>query len=728
MSNSISFRALRSVFAVLLAAGVSLALAATNASAAASDCTPFGVAIYQGGDYNSPNPFSDSTGFSVPAASAGVESKVVMNCSGHVGPGTMTVEGAPGSPAISATNSDFVGGPVSGDDYKAFVLAGDYVEGGTYTVHYVDDAEVAADYALTVTAPFAGGGGGGGGGGGVLPTDCFMYSPGGDGISNERTLLKGMGGGDFFLVWCPSGFGSPSLSTVGAQDRRQLVVGAAVSHDCGAEFPIPGGECFRYRASGSYAAGDAFTVRFVQPAGHVGSEDYELTVAALPDFSLGDDAGPLCQGGETGECYVRPTSVAVEGVSETDRASIASSTFGRMGPNNWIGRALGVSFAGGGIYSVGAAERALGKEVTLTFNVGDYDPAVGVVRGGRHSSSAPWPNKTWHVSREAGGNILTIKFVPKATAIRWGCSVDLLALAECGGPTDYADRYGANVQLGFGDFTTGPFAANREISRGVTVTTTAQDHGPIVQNPVTKALSIATAGPHFIDSPDPLSWPTGVTEQRANDAFITMFIPERLATSPAGFGLPGGESMKNYIEVQRNGSTSGLDPQFEYTPGDGGGIYINVPSFGFSSPTITWKSKYSAPAPSAPIAEPVTPPVAAPIAAPIAAPVTTPAPPAAPAGPRAPKAALSVDSRSDTVRAVIRAEVGVVYSITASPFTSKAAAKKPAKLKKGKCVANRKKKTVTCALKLSRGRWTVSITPKKNGVAGTATKKVVRIR
>jgi hypothetical protein len=401
-----------------------------------------------------------------------------------------------------------------------------------------------------------------------------------------------------------------------------------------------------------------------------------------------------------------------------------------MYSGNFIGRTFPVTFAGGGRYRQVPADLTLNKEVTLTFNVGSYDPAVGVVRGGRHSSNASWPNKTWHVSHEAGGNILTIKFVPKATGIRWGCS--LASLLDCGGLTDYADSSGMNVQVAFGDFTTGPFAGNRELSRGVTITTTAQEHGPIVQDPETKALSIATAGPHFLDSPDPLSWPAGVTEQRANDAFITMFIPRALAVSTAGFSLPDGAAMKNYIEVLRDGSTGGLDPQFDYIPGDGGGIYINVPSFGFSSPTITWKSKYSAPAPgapiAAPIAEPVTPPVAAPIAAPIAAPVTTPAPPAAPAGPRAPKATLSVDSRSDTVRAVIRAEVGVVYSITASPFTSKAAAKKPAKLKKGKCVANRKKKTVTCALKLSRGRWTVSITPKKNGVAGAATKKVVRIR
>ena len=717
MSNSISFRALRSVFAVLLAAGVSLALAATNASAAASDCTPFGVAIYQGGAYNSGNLYS--AGFSVPAASAGVESKVVMNCPGHhVGPGTMTVEGL-GSPAITATyTSDFVGAPVSGPEYKAFVLAGDYVADGTYTVRYVDDTGGTAAYSLRVTAPLAGGGGGG-----PAPSSCQIATPGGPGLA--RNFTKGQPFGDFFQVWCPAGVGLPSLTNV---SHGQLVIGAPQVFSC----PVgaPDGQCLRYRASGSFAAGDVFTVRFEQPSSIGGREDYVLTVVSAPE-NLPDIGGvgyPLCQASDSGNCFIRPLSVAVDGVSGPGLESITNATFGFMSSGDFIGRVLGINFAGGSNFPIAAAAQAIDKEVTLTFNVGDYDPAVGVVRGGRHSSSAPWPNKTWHVSREAGGNILTIKFVPKATAIRWGCSVDLLALAECGGPTDYADRYGANVQLGFGDFTTGPFAANREISRGVTVTTTAQDHGAIVQNPVTKALSIATAGPHFIDSPDPLSWPTGVTEQRANDAFITMFIPERLATSPAGFGLPGGESMKNYIEVQRNGSTSGLDPQFDYIPGDGGGIYINVPSFGFSSPTITWKSKYSAPAPSAPIAEPVTPPVAAPIAAPIAAPVTTPAPPAAPAGPRAPKATLSVDSRSDTVRAVIRAEVGVVYSITASPFTSKAAAKKPAKPKKGKCVANRKKKTVTCALKLSRGRWTVSITPKKNGVAGTATKKVVRIR
>jgi hypothetical protein len=421
---------------------------------------------------------------------------------------------------------------------------------------------------------------------------------------------------------------------------------------------------------------------------------YSLGVREAPGLDL-QRLTPDCTAALADGCYLRPASVDVAGVGSADLKIIRDHTFARMVPSNFvsaeIGRSLAVSFAGGGYYQEVPTELTLGKEVTLTFNVGSYEPALGVVRGGRSSSSAAWPNKTWNVSHEAGGNILTIKFVPQATAVRWGCA--MVTLEECGGAAEYADANGVYPAIIFGDFTSAKYTAIREISRGITITTTAQDLGSLAWNSATKSLSIATAGPHFLDAPERETWPKGVTAQRLNRAFIEIFIPDKLAVSSAGMNLPNGESMADYVEVLRDGSTAGIAPRFEYVPGIDGGLNVSVPSFGFSSPTITWRNRTSKSK-----------------------------------GPSAPSARFKLNAHARSIMALVKVQVGVSYSITASLFIPKAAAKKPAKPKKGKCVANQKKKAVTCSIKLSKGRWTVAITPKKNGVVGTATKKVLSVK
>ena len=77
--------------------------------------------------------------------------------------------------------------------------------------------------------------------------------------------------------------------------------------------------------------------------------------------------------------------------------------------------------------------------------------------------------------------------------------------------------------------------------------------------------------------------------------------------------------------------------------------------------------------------------------------------------------------------ASISALPGVTYLITATQ-AKKATASAKTKTAKGKCKPNKKTKKVDCTIKLAKGKWTVAITPSKDGVAGTPLTKSVQIR
>ena len=88
--------------------------------------------------------------------------------------------------------------------------------------------------------------------------------------------------------------------------------------------------------------------------------------------------------------------------------------------------------------------------------------------------------------------------------------------------------------------------------------------------------------------------------------------------------------------------------------------------------------------------------------------------------PEAPKAKIKTQGRS--VNASFKTETGVSYTIAATKLT-KAASKI-----KGKCKANKKTKKTECRIKLKRGKWNLTITPRKDGVNGEPYSKRVTIR
>lgn len=107
-------------------------------------------------------------------------------------------------------------------------------------------------------------------------------------------------------------------------------------------------------------------------------------------------------------------------------------------------------------------------------------------------------------------------------------------------------------------------------------------------------------------------------------------------------------------------------------------------------------------------------------------PASNPTPPRpSPKGPERPAGKFSVKGKRVSV--IIKPTPGVRYAIGAER-ASKASIAGIAKSTRGRCKANKKTKKVECAIKLSRGRWKVSITPSKSGVAGPPLTKSVNVR
>ncbi len=684
---SCSVPSARRISGVLLAAVIVFSVNAATARATDTSCVPYGTILLESPSTSFEGANSGGTQLSIsqPQPGRGQRPAVVIKCPvGRRVPGSVTFVGKPalgyGSPWDSLptlpAGTYFTFELISTVPNSPWSLDPGAQYSGTYTDNGLDGDFGVANFDLRVRWG--------------LGDDCVPFDPYHPPLALSSTVIMGHSGGARVSVWCPRGRAAPTLKQDGAS---KYIIGTARSvASC---FRLGEGSCWQYQLHGRVNVGDSLEMTLAEASGGTATK-YSLDVRDAPGLDLQQlQLRPDCTAALAADCLFRPVSVDVAGVGSADLKIIRDHTLAWMVSSNAlsaeIGRTLLVSFAGGGYYQEVPTELTLGKEVTLTFNVGSYEPALGVVRGGRSSSSAAWPNKTWNVRHEAGGNILTIKFVPQATAVRWGCA--MAALEECGGAAEYADANGVYPTIIFADFTSAKYTAIREISRGITITTTAQDLGSLAWDSVTDSLSIATAGPHFLDAPERETWPKGVTAQRLNRAFIEIFIPDKLAVSSAGMNLPNGESMADYVEVLRDGSTGGIAPRFKYVPGIDGGLNVSVPSFGFSSPTITWRNRTSNYK-----------------------------------GPSAPSAQFKLNAHARSITSLVKAQVGVSYSITASLFISKAAAKKPAKPKKGKCVANQKKKTVTCSINLSKGRWTVAITPKKNGVVGTATKKVLSVK
>ena len=115
--------------------------------------------------------------------------------------------------------------------------------------------------------------------------------------------------------------------------------------------------------------------------------------------------------------------------------------------------------------------------------------------------------------------------------------------------------------------------------------------------------------------------------------------------------------------------------------------------------------------PAAPAPDPAPTPSSAPAAAPASA---------APAAPTKPAVTWSSSTAAKSVTAVITPTNGVTYGITAkSGATTKSGTCKNVTVKQGRTDVTRR----SCTIKLGKGMWLVSVTPRKGGVAGAAATK-----
>ena len=111
-------------------------------------------------------------------------------------------------------------------------------------------------------------------------------------------------------------------------------------------------------------------------------------------------------------------------------------------------------------------------------------------------------------------------------------------------------------------------------------------------------------------------------------------------------------------------------------------------------------------------------PPPAPVAPPAPAPAPSPAPSPGPTAPSRPDGKMVVRGRVASVR--LNPEAGVSYSISASR------ASRRARGRTGKCKAARGR--IQCSVRLTKGRWTVSVVPARSGLTGPALRKTLRIR
>ena len=207
-----------------------------------------------------------------------------------------------------------------------------------------------------------------------------------------------------------------------------------------------------------------------------------------------------------------------------------------------------------------------------------------------------------------------------------------------------------------------PGAAAAQVDGG----DTKPGSGP--QQASSPVLAVEMNGPHFQQD--------GTT---LNTGSLEAFMPNALLATCVGGDA---EAAKAGLTVTRteDGSTTPVTGSAFTATADADGLRISVPRVGFSAPTYRMAFKASS-------------------------------------KPSKPSVKWSSNKGSKSVTAAVTSVTGLSYTISA----------KSGKLtKKGSCKANQKTKKTDCAIKLAKGSWAVSVTPKKSGVSGTASSKTFR--
>ena len=232
----------------------------------------------------------------------------------------------------------------------------------------------------------------------------------------------------------------------------------------------------------------------------------------------------------------------------------------------------------------------VGSVVRIRVNIGTHSPAVATIRGA-HEGNLNTPNKSWTVEKTAEGNLLTVEFKPalrvsnQAFDLTNGCAVfPTPSATSCGGETGIADWEGVSPMVHLMELDTGPWVDRRELADGMTMAINAQTNGPPIFDPVTRSVTVQTAGVHFRKD--------GVTP---NTGFISLFVPDHLAQSDKGFDLPAGLSPEETLALvaatkSEAGKAAGpLDPTVTVRKG---GILFDTPSFNFSNPKFAYARRF----------------------------------------------------------------------------------------------------------------------------------------
>ena len=178
-------------------------------------------------------------------------------------------------------------------------------------------------------------------------------------------------------------------------------------------------------------------------------------------------------------------------------------------------------------------------------------------------------------------------------------------------------------------------------------------------------LSVQMNGPHFEQDGTTLN--SGSLEAFMPNALLATCVGGDAAAAKAGLSVTRTES----------GSTTTVSAGAFTATAESDGLRIIVPRVGFSSPTYKMSFKKAA-KPSKPVVQWIS------------------------------------KKSSKTITATATSVTGVTYAISAK--TAK-------KVKSGICRPNAKTKKNVCTITLARGSWTVSVTPKRRGVTGTANSK-----
>lgn len=321
-----------------------------------------------------------------------------------------------------------------------------------------------------------------------------------------------------------------------------------------------------------------------------------------------------------------------------------------------------------------AIESLEGKTVRVKVRLGTFVPRYSVVVGSGRGDlpEASVANRTWSVDSSSGQNVLTVVLKPEFTdglmvGQDW-CSF----AAGCGpGPANWR---GIMVSAYFGEFAKFP---RPDLIPGTTVFTNAFRYDSLKVDLVNRSMSVQIAGPHLR------------MDGSLNSAFAGVFIPASLANSTIGFGIPASDAqLATSLRAFRDNGQAVMSASI--TRDSGGvatGIYGEVSGITFSAPTYAFRG------------------------------------PARQAPPRKPSAKTALNRKKRTFTAAISPEAGVSYSVSAS-----LAGGKKAKTRAGKCAPVKKTGKVACTIKLSKGKWRVSILGSREGVSGAALTKNISIR